>query len=120
MSGSPNSATRVIDACSAAADELAASRRLIGLLERENDLLTERLDTEKRISKLLTELSEARRAENEGLRIASAAQKETIAAKNAVIADQEKLNAALKKRASSPWKRLGDVLIGVAAGIVLR
>jgi len=116
----PSSATRAIDACAAAAAELAASRRLIDLLERENTLLTERLNTEKRISQMLTEMNESRRAENEGLRIASAAQKETIAAKDALIADQGKLNAALKKRASSPWKRLGDVLIGVAAGIVLR
>lgn len=93
---------------------------MIGLLERENTLLTERLSTEKRISQMLTEMNESRRAENEVLRMAFAAQKETIAAKDALIADQKKLHAALKKSASSPWKRLGDVLIGVAAGIVLR
>ena len=38
----------------------------------------------------------------------------------AVIEGQEKLIGALEKRKTSPWKRLGDVLIGVAAGVVLR
>ena len=48
------------------------------------------------------------------------AKNETLAAKDVVIASQEKLIDALKAKKSSPWKRLGDVLIGVAAGMVLR
>ena len=90
------------------------------VLERENGLLKERLDTEKLANSLLTELSGSRRAENEALRNALAAKNETIFAKEAVIASQEKLIAALQKRKSSPWKRIGDVLIGVAAGAILR
>jgi len=89
-------------------------------LERENGLLKERLDTERRASSLLSELSESRRGENEALRNAIAAKNETIVAKDAAIAGQEKLIDALQKRKSSPWKRLGDVLIGVAAGAIFR
>jgi hypothetical protein len=37
-----------------------------------------------------------------------------------VIAAQQKLIDTLKTKKSSPWKRLTDILIGVAAGIVLR
>ena len=101
-------------------EELSATRRLVDVLERENELLKERLDTEKRATSLLSELSESRRAENDALRNAVAAKNETIFAKEVVIASQEKLIAALQKRKSSPWKRIGDVLIGVAAGTMLR
>ena len=93
---------------------------MIGLLDRENELLKDRLETEKRASSLLAELNESRRAENEALRNAIAAKNETILAKEAVIAGQEKLIEALKNRKPSPWKRMGDVLIGVAAGMVLK
>ena len=101
-------------------EELSATRRLVDVLERENELLKERLDTEKRATSLLSELSESRRAENDSLRNAIAEKNETIFAKEVVIANQEKLIAALQKRKSSPWKRIGDVLIGVAAGTMLR
>jgi hypothetical protein len=93
---------------------------LVGLLERENGLLKDRLETERRTVSLLAELNESRRAENEALRNAVAAKNETVHAKDAVIANQEKLIATLKNRKPSPWKRLGDVLIGVAAGAILR
>ena len=93
---------------------------MIGLLEQENELVKERLETEKRASSLLAELNESRRAENEALRNAIAAKNETVLAKEAVIAGQEKLIEALKNRKPSPWKRMGDVLIGVAAGMVLK
>lgn len=93
---------------------------MIGVLERENGLLKDRLETEKRASSLLAALNESRRAENEALRNAIAAKNETLDAKDAVIESQEKLIAALGKRKTSPWKRLGDVLIGVAAGAILK
>lgn len=112
--------TRAISACNAAVEELKASRRLIELLDRENALLRERLETEARTTAMLTELNETRKSESEALRNTVAAKNETIAAKDAVIANQEKLIDALKAKKSSPWKRLGDVLIGVAAGMVLR
>ena len=108
------------EACIAAVEELGAARRLVGLLERENGLLKDRLETEKRTVSLLAELNESRRAENEALRNAVTAKNETVHAKDAVIANQEKLIATLKNRKTSPWKRLGDVLIGLAAGAILR
>ena len=113
-------ATDTMVACAAAMEELSATRRLAEVLERENGLLKERLETERQANSLLSELSESRRAENDALRDALAAKNEVIAAKDAVIAGQEKLIAALQKRRSSPWKRLGDVLIGVAAGAIFR
>ena len=54
------------------------------------------------------------------MRNAIAAKNEVIIAKDAMIAGPERLIDALKKRKSSPWKRLGDVLIGVAAGAIFR
>lgn len=116
---SPSSGTRAISACNVAIEELNASRRLIGLLEQENALLKDRLETEGRSTSLLTELNETRRAEGDALRNVVAAKNETIFAKDAVIANQEKLIELLKAKKSSPWKRLGDVLIGVAAGALI-
>jgi hypothetical protein len=109
-----------VSACNAAVEELKVSRRLIGLLEQENSLLKERLETERRSASLLAELNETRRAEGAALRNVVAAKNETIFAKDAVIANQEKVIESLKAKKSSPWKRVGDVLIGVAAGALLR
>ncbi|MGD9563571.1 MAG: hypothetical protein AB7F88_01665 [Pyrinomonadaceae bacterium] len=124
----PNSATRasepsasqIINACAAAADELAATRRLTSALERENAALRDRLATASQAETLLKELNETRHREAEALRTALAAKNETIAAKDAVIAKQDELITQLKKSKSSPWKRLGDILIGVAISAVLK
>lgn len=116
----PDRIRRSIAACSAAVEELSAGRTLIDALERERELLKERLETEKRASSLLAEINESRRAENEALRDAVAAKNETLASKDLAIAEQGKLIETLKRRKSSPWKRLGDVLIGVAAGAIFR
>jgi len=115
-----NDTRNTAQACAAAVAELEASRRLIDLLERENTLLTDRLETETRTTAVLTELSASRKAESDALKVALAAKTETITAKDEVIASQEKLIDSLKAKKSSPWKRLGDILIGVAAGMVLR
>ena len=115
--GSDQDATR---ACAAAVAELEASRRLIDLLERENQLIRTRLETETRTTAILTELNASRNAESEALRMALAAKTETLVAKDEVIASQQKLIDALKTKKSSPWKRLGDILIGVAAGALIR
>ena len=125
---SPTSATRanepgasqIINACAAAVDELSATRRLAAALERENAALRERLGTASQTEAVLKELNDTRLSENEALRAALAAKNETIAAKDAALTKQEELIAALKKRKSSPWKRLGDVLIGVAISAVLK
>ncbi len=69
---------------------------------------------------MLLELNETRKSENAALRTAVAAKNETIAAKDAVIAAQDKLVTGLKSKRSSPWKRLGDVLIGVAIAAILK
>ena len=68
---------------------------------------------------LLTELNETRKSEADALRTALTANHETIAAKDTVIAAQDKLIEALKRKKPSPWKRLGDVLIGVGIGTIL-
>ena len=104
----------------AAADDLDKTRVLVRELESENLLLTERLETEKRTTALLTELNETRKSESETLRITVAAKNETITAKDAVIASQDKLIETLKRKKASIWRRLGDVLIGAAAIAVLR
>ena len=118
--GSRISDTRAISACGAAVSELEASRRLIDLLERENRLVKDRLETETRTVAILTELNTSRKAEGEALRTALAAKTETLAAKDQVIGSQQKLIDALKAKKSSPWKRLGDILIGIAAGALIR
>lgn len=118
--GSQTSATRAISSCAAAVAELEASRRLIDLLERENTLLKDRIETETRTTAILTELNASRKSENDALKTALAAKTETLAAKDEVIASQQKLIDSLNAKKSSPWKRLGDILIGVAAGMVLR
>jgi len=109
-----------LSACSAAADELNASRVLIDALDAENAALKSRLATEQQLSSLLTELNDTRRAENDALRTTVAAKNETIAAKDAAIASRDKLIEALKRKRPSPWRRLGDILIGAAAIAVLK
>ena len=104
----------------ATAVELEKSRVLIAALESENTALKERLETEKRTAEILTELAGTHKSESEALRSAIAAKNETIAAKDAVIASQDKLIAALKQKKSSPWRRLGDVLIGAAVFAILK
>lgn len=113
----PRNAT---NACSAAADDLIATRRLAEALDSENIALRERLESEKQIVGLLRELAATAKAENESLRTAVAAKNETIAAKDGAIAAQEKLIGELKRKRSSPWRRLGDILIGAAAGALLK
>jgi septal ring factor EnvC (AmiA/AmiB activator) len=110
----------VSGACSAAADDLAATRRLADALDAENGMLRERLETEKRTTHLLTELSDARKAETDALRTALTARGKETDAKDAVIADQAQLIAVLKQKRSSPWRRIGDILIGAAAALILK
>ena len=112
--------TDVISACAAAVEDLRATRGLAEALERENTALIARLEIERQSVGLLTELNETRRSETEALRGTVAAKNEAIAAKDALITSQEKLIEALKKKKSSPWKRLGDVLIGAAVIAVLK
>ena len=104
----------------ATAVELEKARVLVTAIETENRLLAERLETEKQTSAVLTELDETRKSEAEALRSAIAAKNETIVAKDAVIASQDKLVEALKKKKASPWRRIGDILIGAAAVAILR
>lgn len=92
---------------------------MITSLENENAALRTRLDTEKRATALLTELNETRKSETGALRTALAAKSEALTAKDAVIASQDKLIETLKRKKSSPWKRIGDVLIGIGVGALL-
>ena len=89
-------------------------------MEKENAALGARLSDEKKLNALLTELHETRRTESEALRRTIEAKNETIAAKDAAIKAQDELIAKLKTKRSSPWKRIGDILIGVGAAVLLK
>ena len=104
----------------AAAVELEKSRVLIDALDAENGALKARLATEKRLSETLTELNSTRRSEAEALRTAISAKDEAIAAKDAVIRKQDDLIADLKRKRRSPLGRIGDILIGAAAVLILK
>jgi hypothetical protein len=110
----------ILGACAAAADELAKTRVLVEALERENQSVKERLETEKRTTALMQELVETRKQEADALRTALDAKNEAIIAKDAVIDSQTKLIEVLKKKKASPWRRLGEVLIGAAVFAILK
>src|SRR5688500_15024709 len=126
---SPPSAIRVsnteseaaaVNACSAAADELRQVRALVTALEKENSALRQRLEVAVRTETILVELNGARQSEAEALRLTVAAKNETIAAKDAALARQDELVEQLRRRKTSPWKRLGDVLVGIGVAAILR
>jgi chromosome segregation ATPase len=104
----------------ATAVELEKTRTLVDALETEKRVITERLATERQANALLTELAAARKSENDTLRTAIEAKNETIAAKDGVIAAQEKLNASLKAKRPSLLRRIGDVLAGAAAVAIFK
>jgi chromosome segregation ATPase len=110
----------LIGACAAAAEDLKATRALAAALETENGALKRQLETTKQSVDLLNELNQTRKSETDSLRETVTAKNEVIAAKDTVIASQDKLIEALKKKKSSPWKRLGDVLIGAALFAILK
>jgi len=116
----PTDIQKLINSCAATAEDLAKSRVLVDVLEKENGLIKERLETEKRTSAVLLELNDTRKAENASLRETVAAKNETIAAMSAVIAAQDKLVETLKKKKTSPLKRLADVLVGIGLMAVFR
>lgn len=111
---------KVINACAAAANELTVTRELVKALEREGLGLRQSLDLSKQAEAVLTEINMARQAEVEALRTVIAAKNDAITAKNAALESQNNLIAELKRRKSSVWKRLGDVLIGAAAAAILK
>ena len=123
---SPTSATRasedakLVNSCAAAVEELSATRKLVTALENENALLRERLQTAAATEAILNEMKETREKENTALHTAIAAKNETIAAKDAAIKKQDEIVAELKRRKSSVWKRVGDILIGVAVSSILK
>jgi len=116
----PIAGADLIAACAAVVDELRLSRNLIATLTSENLALKSRLETEKRVTNIQTELLGTRQSENEALRTSLAAKNDTIAAKDLVIASQDRLAETQKKQPQSPLKRIGDILIGVAAGVILK
>jgi chromosome segregation ATPase len=123
VKSSPNSGTdanKAIRACMATAVELEKTRTLVDALETEKRVITERLATERQANALLTELAAARKSENDTLRTAIEAKNETIAAKDGVIAAQERLNASLKAKRPSLLRRIGDVLAGAAAVAIFK
>lgn len=123
-SNSPPSATAVkksdaISACSNAVADLKATRKLVDSLDAENKQLRDRLVTEQQLTATLTELNTTRKSENEALRTAIAAKDETILAKNSAIDSQANLIDSLKRKKPSFLGRIGDVLAGAAAALIL-
>lgn len=112
--------TDFLGACAATADELKETRVLVEALENENQLVKQRLETEKRTTALMQEMIETRRQESDALREALIAKNDAVATKDAVIDSQGKLIEALKKKKTSPWRRLGDVLIGAAVFAIFK
>ena len=110
----------IVNACMATAVELEKTRVLVSALETETAAIKERLATEKRTTALLTELNETRKNETEALKTTVAAKNETIAAKDAVITSQDKLIEELKHKKSSPWRRIGDILLGAGVFAILK
>ncbi len=122
---SPTPAIRAVQsdalaACAAAVDDLIATRQLAEAIDAENDALKKRLETEKQATALLRELSDTRKSENGALTEALSAKNQTIAAKDAIIESQDKLIAVLKQKKVSPWRRLGDILIGAAIAVAVK
>lgn len=113
-------ANRAVNACMAVAVELEKTRILADALETEKRVVTERLETERKTTALLTELAVTRRSEAEALVKAIEAKNETIAAKDVVIAAQEKLTASLKAKRPSLLRRIGDILAGAAAVAIFK
>jgi hypothetical protein len=111
---------RVFAACSAAADELKASRELTAAQDVEIGGLKEALNSERRTSALLEELDRTRKSEAEALRNAIAAKDEAIRTRDSLIATQDKLITALKNKKQSILRRVGDVLLGATVIAVIR
>ncbi len=111
---------KLVNSCAAAVEELIVTRRLVTALENENTLLRSRIETAASTEAVLIELKETREKENSALYTAIAAKNETIAAKDAAIKKQDEMITELKRRKSSVWKRVGDILIGVAVSAILK
>ena len=109
-----------LGACVAAANELTETQVLVEALEKENRSVKESLETEKRAATLMQELIDTRKHESDALKVALTSKNEAIAAKDAVIDSQSKLIEALKKKKASPWRRLGDALIGAAVFAIFK
>lgn len=107
-------------ACSAAADDLAATRQLAAALDAENAALRSRLDTEKAAARLLQELNTTRAAEANSLREALAAKNQAITAKDRLIEADEKLIADLKRHRMTIWRRIGDILLGAGVAAIVK
>ncbi len=107
-------------ACGAAVDDLIATRTLAEALDAENDSLKKRLETEKRAAALMRELGDTRKSENAALVEAISAKNQAIAAKDVLIASQDKLIGELKRKRTSTWRRLGDILIGAAIAAIVK
>lgn len=86
----------------------------------ENRLLRDRLAVSKRLEDGLSALNETRDKEAETLRRAIAAKDRIILEKNTAIVKQEEIIAELKRRKDSPWKKVGYILVGIAAASILK
>lgn len=107
-------------ACSQAADELSAVRAFAASLESQARELRTALAAERELNALLTELAATQKAQTKALTATIDAKNEALDAKGRTIAAQEELIGNLKQKRSSIWRRVGDVLLGAGAAIILK
>ena len=72
------------------------------------------------LRRYLKEAEAVRGSEVDAVRLSYSAATRVIAAKDAEIAARDRLIESLRKKRASPWRRLGDILIGAAAVAVLK
>lgn len=119
-SSAPSSPSSVIPAsdealrkaCAEAVEELKAARKLLASQDKHIELQQELLALEKQISQGLKDLRKLDADEKQALR-------DAIAAKDRVIAANEKAIAELKKNQWSLWKAVKAGAVGAAIGIVI-
>lgn len=109
-----------LDLANKALDELELQDKVITAQDKLITALNDRLSTEKEKSALALELAEARKREAEAQRIAAGSAVEAIAAKDKIIANKDEQIEILKKKKPSILKRIGDVMLGVAAASLIR
>lgn len=104
----------------AAAVDLESTRELAAELDKKSELLTERLRSEENANGLAAEMIRTQASAISSLKDAIKAKDDAAGSKDAVIAAQEKLIESLRRKRSSPWSRIRDILIGAGAVLIFK
>lgn len=121
VSATPADEAGVIRACTAAAEELLAARRLIDAQRKEIDAATARLDLEKERLALMAEKNQLQIEQLEALRSQIAAMEKAKGILLQLQDRQQQQIASLEARLAKARRRtLLGILGGVLAGAILR